>query len=630
MELTVLSEFGLNRHDEGRRKEIVMFCKRDNPEFNLLIQAALTDYDDQVVNEAVERYQECDIIQKERIVSARTLKSWFYSADFSRRIVASKLLQGRNDIEIDVIRKLFYDDDIEICRAVRDNYYQTLSSEGKKELFSLEELESQAKNSEYNNSTKAYWISLLAVFPVENAETTCIQSCIMDFLEAVEDIADILFVLGPCDLTITPEMAERIADIYICDYDDDDDDYSRIRSDIVAAIIKDLDRTMLKPEIVNNWLTKSCYQKYMNILIDVVIQLLLDGELVDYEIPYEQFFWDYIYRAAYLHMNRDTIGAKERLDKAILLYEQLPLPEKQKAAPERGSDNSIINRRDEDDQKYIVALLCYGRTDLARNTLVNVAYHNSRTSRLYKYLRRSLDSIYKGTLLAVYNREEVISSDAPTRLNAINRLVEGLKWVEETEGSIRNEMRRHEYESTTEKYVFDILKKEILTNDIESLSTETIDYLLRATDTDSNVVFDWPISIDWKIDRAINRIAAGKHDKETLQLLKSNSDAWPRLSNKAILGLCTSDNVETISFALDISIAPERGDGFYEQTITYAMANMDEDDQGCIKYIIERIMNEDRLKNNTNILLLCMMLTTQLDDDTFYEICRGIRKSIVE
>ena len=57
---------------------------------------------------------------------------------------------------------------------------------------------------------------------------------------------------------------------------------------------------------------------------------------------------------------------------------------------------------------------------------------------------------------------------------------------------------------------------------------------------------------------------------------------------------------------------------------------MDEADQDCIKYIIERIMNEDRLKNNTSILLLSTILTSQLDDDTFHEICRGIRKSIVE
>ena len=61
----LLSEFSQNRHNEGRRKEIVMLCNRDDPEFNTLIQAALTDYDDQVVNEAVKRYQECDVIQKE-------------------------------------------------------------------------------------------------------------------------------------------------------------------------------------------------------------------------------------------------------------------------------------------------------------------------------------------------------------------------------------------------------------------------------------------------------------------------------------------------------------------------------------------------------------------------------------
>lgn len=587
------------RYDEGRRAMFVGQCPQADPDYNVVILAALRDYDEQVRGEAVKKYLDCDIVQRKAIVSTDMLRSLILSASVDDGLLAAQLLPGRDDIEIDTVRVLFEDGEYEVLQRMAD-YYRKLSLPDKEALFSLDEIEEEISESRGCSDVERIWSGMFLALSLEKSgeATERTRWAAGIYIMSSSSLSDCVGAVVKYDVKLNYEMAEKIAQLFI---ESDDKGNINSRRRIMTILCERVDESSITSDVLRKWLSDYSSNDY--ILAELAVTLIVDKKVDGENICYDKFYWPYLH-----HMVKFIIDEKDRnvrLDyeqrfkKAYELYKMFSLSQKMAVAPGRVGDtyNTIRYRIDEGvAYQYMIAHLCYGRIDLEDDMLALVSRYISRKAH-FNIFRRSLNSIYVAKIDNNIDKECISrADDDPERKKELERLVDIIRRLIVLDRYVVSRSKHGNVSYTERNVMYAVLESipSCVDNIVEIASMANINAI---------AILQLPqVKGHRKVISALRLIAAGKVCKDAIVLLKRNKSAWAQITNNMILNMSKSDCPEAILFAVEISEMFGRDVAFREEVIFYAINGSNVAVRGqVIAPVIEKIVNDDELRQSARM-----------------------------
>ncbi len=602
------------RYNEGRRAMFVSQCLQTDPGFNVVILAALRDYDEQVRGEAVMRYLDCDIVQRKAIVPTDMLRSLILSASVDDGLLAVQLLPGRDDIEINTVRALFKDGEYEILQRMA-SYYRKLSLPDKEALFSLGEIEEEISESRGRSDVEGIWSSMfLALSSEKGGEATeRTRRAAGIYIMASSSLSDCTGVVVEYDVRLDYEMTEKIAQLFM---ESDDKGNINSRRRIMTILCEHVDESSITSDVLQEWLSDYSSNDY--ILTELAVTLIADKKVDGENICYDEFYWPYLRHIVnFIVDEKDKnvrLDYEQRFKKACELYEMFSLSQKMAVAPER-HDNTYDAIRYRIDEgvvcQYMIAHLCYGRIDLEDDTLALVSKYISRKAH-FNIFRRSLNSIYVAKIDNNIDKECISKADDdPEREKELERLVDIIRRLIVLDRSVVSESKHGNVSDTERNVMYAVLES------IPSCVDNIVE-IANMANIDAASILQLPqIKGHQKIIAALQLIAAGKVCKGAIVLLKRNKSTWAQITNNMILNMSKSDCPEAILFAVEISEMFGRDVAFREEVIFYAISGSDVTVRGqVIAPVIEKIVNDDELRQSARMYWALLFGLQGLDCDS--------------
>ena len=604
----VINEYKAQRFDYESRAQIVSQCDPNDDDFCKLINTALLDSDKEVRNQAIRRYEECPLELKKRIVPTEILLSWIWAVNIEQCVVAIDLLIGRDDIDIQEIRSLFFIDDCE----VRDQivyYYQEISLEVKERLFPADILKQHVKPYD-DEDIEEMWIKIFVSYCSAKGDEMDADrdSIVCDYISNTNNLDCALSLLKSCSIKIRPNVVESLLDVYE-DSGECDDDWTR--RNVVKIIYDSLDYSSLDEDTIKEWLFN--YSSYNCILTEVMILLMIEEKMQYDEDIFrsEQYFlWSYMYRTSRQILDDDEFDAKKRFNDAYELYKRLSLEMKQVVAPEGGCNNSIGYRVDESDYIYMIIYLCYGRTDLSDSTIRRVIRYMDRflDSSSCDVFRESLNSIYYGRFydsLSQANNDE--EQKIANGIREIRRLIELENDVlEEGDGIMRCGLE--DTPANTQRNVMDAIFVDTDTKLSADMVMKIIDGL---DDIDAGAVMHLPqLDDQYRLSYAIKLAANRKYGKEMIAILSNHEESWSQLADDVLVEMSGNDYCsEAALFAIDASMTRARDASFRKKILFNAVSGSR--DGNVVVAAVERAYN---CKDLREVVLPALQLRQNLLD----------------
>lgn len=636
--MDVIAKYRSYRNNEGRRALLVETCDCDDPHFDCLISAALQDLVESVQNEAVYRYMECDLERKQRIVPANTLSSWLCSVDVDICMLAIRLLSGRcDDVDRDVIRSLFYESELDV-RAKMADCYEILSSTEKKSLLSLSEIIDAVARERMTTDERNLWMRILFSYPidqdaiyVENAKSRIANT--IHYALKNEGVKAMLFQIKYSNVSIDYDHAKRLASEY---ESSDESDDPAVRGDVVDTILRYLDRKSVTGEKLEQ-LIENDWCEYNYVLSEVLIRLLIEAmggnnskamSADDVSTVWSSgFIWDYTYSTAECLLLEDGLyDAEKRFCEIMELYRALPLEIKAEIAPGEGwGDGTLGYHVDEGEvSEYMIAHLCYERSDLGDDTLEKIA-RNVKSPR-YGILRESIDSIYR-VRISAYDKDAISSPDETRRHNEVARLAAEISRVVSLEQSLIYEYNCDEPLGMNDamERVLKIVNDTVFVDD--HVSVDDIAVIVREVGFRSEIVFDLPrASRDWKARRAVEHANDGLFNKKVAHALGLDESVWPQVSDDTILAMSRSECPEIVEFALAAAVKPGRRADLYEKTLACAIICAADEDLVCDA--MRRVLDDDEIRNSVAPLYALALRAPKLKYGGYEKMCELVLNRI--
>ncbi len=587
----VINEYKTQRFDYESRALIVSQCDPNDDDFCKLISTALLDSDKEVRNQAIRRYEECPLELKKRIVPTEILLSWIWAVNIEQCVVAIDLLIGRDDIDIQEIKSLFFIDDCE----VRDQivyYYQEISLEEKERLFPADILKQHVNKPYDDEDIEAMWIKIFVSYCSAKGDEMDADrdSIVNDYISNTNNLDCALSLLKNCSIKIRPNIVESLLDVYEDSDECGDDD---VRRNIVKIIHDSLDYSSLDEDTIKEWLFN--YSSYNCILTEVMILLMIE-EKIQYDEDIfrseHHFLWSYMYNTSYQIRDNDEFDAKKRFNDAYELYKRLSLETKQAVAPEGDCKNSIGYRVDESDYIYMIIYLCYGRTDLSDGTIRRVIHYMDRflDTRSCDVFRESLNSIYCGRFYDSLSRADNEERKIANGIREIRRLIELENDVlEEGDGIMRCGLE--DTPANTQRNVMNAIFVDTKLSD--DMVMKIIDGL---DDIDAGAVMHLPqLDDQYRLSYAIKLAANRKYGKEMIAILSNHEESWSQLTDDVLAEMSGNDYCsEAALFAINVSMTQARDASFRKKILFNAVSGSR--DGNVVVAAVERAYNCEDLK----------------------------------